>query len=196
MSLLHAHGRGSATPRAASTFALTLAAVLVLPTPASHAAGKAHAHGNGTLEVVVEPQRLSLHFSSPLDNLVGFERAPRNDKERQQTNAVLARLNAAEAMFKIDPAAQCKLAKVELSSAALKLGGPAPAKEEADHADIDGSYDFSCADATQARHIDVGLFEFKRLHRLDVQVAGPAGQFKRTLKPAANRLALTRQAAR
>jgi hypothetical protein len=183
MFIPSAHGRASAV--------LVLAALGLLSS-AAHAAGKAHAHGKATLEVVVEPQRLTLQLSSPLDNLVGFERAPRNDKERQQADAAVARLKAAEAIFKIDPAAQCKPAKVELSSAALKLGSPAPAAEKGDHADIDAVYEFTCADATHARHVEVGLFEFKRLHRLDVQVAAPAGQFKRTLKPAASRLSLVR----
>jgi hypothetical protein len=186
---LHAHGR------AAAMSALALTAALLF-SPSSHAAGKAHDHGHATLDVVVEPQRLSLQFSSPLDNLLGFERAPRSDKERQQADAAVARLKAAEALFKIDPAAQCKLAKVELTSAALKLGVPPAEKAPTDHADVDASFDFTCADATKARHIDVGLFDFKRLHRVDVQVAGPAGQFKRTLKPAASRLSLAQSLTR
>lgn len=190
MFLLHAPARP--TPRAIRIPVLALAGACLLVSAPCRAAGEAHAHGNATLDVVIEPQRLSLQFSSPLDNLLGFERAPRNDQERRQTEAALGRLNAAEALFKIDPSAQCRLAKAELSSAALKLGKPGPADVQPGHADIDGSYDFSCADATKARYVDVGLFEFKRLHRIDVQVAGPAGQFKRSLKPSASRLSLVR----
>ena len=83
-----------------------------------------------------------------------------------------------------------KLSKVELASSALKLGQPDPSEEG--HADIDGSFEFNCADATKAAFIDVGLFEFKRMQRLEVQVAAPKGQFKRDLKRPAARIVLTK----
>jgi hypothetical protein len=96
-------------------------------------------------------------------------------------------------MFVIDPAAQCQLASVDLSSAALKLGHPDPQEEQQDgHADIDGSFEFTCVDATKAAFIDVGLFDFAHLQRLEVQVATPRGQFKRDLKRPAKRIALTK----
>jgi hypothetical protein len=155
-------------------------------------AGEPHAHGEAKLDVAIEGASLTLQFSSPLDNLVGFERAPRTDKERQQVDAALAQLNAAESMFKVDPAARCKLSKVELSSAALKLGKPEPAAQKEGHADLDASIEFTCADAAKAKFIDVDLFVFKRLHRVDAQVAAPGGQLKRTLKPSAKRLSLTK----
>ncbi len=179
------HGR----PPVRLLAAAALAAPLLLALP-SHAAETAHAHGHAQLDVAVEPQTLSLRFSSPLDNLVGFERAPRNDKERRQVEAAVAKLKDAGALFRIDPSAQCKLARVELSSAVLGLGTVDPAEEEPGHADIDGSVDFNCVDAAKAAYIDVGLFEFKRLHRIEVQVAGPAGQSRQVLKPTAKRLHL------
>src|SRR5258706_3942509 len=97
---------------------------------AAHAAGHAHAHGVARLDIAVEGSSLTVQLQSPLDNLLGFERAPRTDAERRQADAVVARLGAAAAMFSIDPAAQCKPPRVELSSAALKLGHPDPKEEE------------------------------------------------------------------
>ncbi len=172
-----------------TTFAL---ASLLLTATASHAAEQAHAHGLAKLEVAVEPTTLSIQLESPLDNMVGFERAPRNDKERQRTQAAVAKLTAADVLFKIDPAAQCKLAKVELTSAVLKLGKPDPAEEKSGHADIDGSFEFTCVDASKAAYIDLSLFEFAGLKRLEVQVATPKGQFKRSLKRPTSRLLLTK----
>ena len=84
------------------------------------------------------------------------------------------------------------LVGVELSSAALKLGTPDPQEEKEGHADIDGGFEFTCVDATKATFIDVTLFDFARLQRLEVQVAAPRGQFKRDLKRPANRIALTK----
>jgi Protein of unknown function (DUF2796) len=165
---------------------------LLLASSLAHAAEHAHSHGEAKLDLAVEPTRITIQLESPLNNLVGFERAPRTDKERQQVDAALAKLKAADLLFKIDPTAQCKLASVELASAALKLGKPDPEEEKAGHADIDGSFEFACADATKANYIELGLFEFSRMQRLEVQVATAKGQFKRTLKRPASRLMLTK----
>jgi hypothetical protein len=144
------------------------------------------------LDIAVEATKLTIQLESPLDNLVGFERAPRSDAERKQADAAVAKLRAAQQMFVIDPAASCTLDAVDLSSAALKLGH-ADAREEAEgHADIDGSFEFTCIDATKAAYVDVGLFGFAHLQRLEVQVVTPRGQFKRELKRPAKRIVLAR----
>jgi hypothetical protein len=167
---------------------------LLLPAMAL-AEGKAHQHGVLKLDIAVEARKLSLQMESPLDNLVGFERAPRNDAERKRVDAALAKLRAGQTLFGIDPAAQCSLAKVELTSAALKLGAaqPAPASKGSEHADIDAAFEFDCQDAARAAFIDVGLFDaFAGMKQIDVQVATPTAQRKQTLKRPAKRVALTR----
>lgn len=164
---------------------------LLLTFPATAlAAGHAHVHGVAKLDVAIEPTKLSLGLESPLDNLVGFERAPRTDAERRAVDQAVAALRNAAVMFRIDPAAQCKPAKVDLASAALKLGDPDPAEVAAGHADIDASFEFDCADATKAAWIDVGLFRFERLRKVQVQVATPTGQFRRDLASPDSRLLL------
>lgn len=167
------------------------AAVLLAHLPHA-AAAKAHVHGIARLDIAVETSRLSLQLDSPLDNLLGFERAPRTDAERKQTDAAVVKLKDAASMFRIDPAAQCKPATVELTSAALKLGRPDPAEAKSGHADIEARFEFDCVDATKAAYVDVGLFGFSPLQRLEVQVASPAGQFRRDLKRPAVRIRLTK----
>lgn len=172
-----------------SSIKLALFALGVAPVLAC-AAGKAHVHGIARLDIAVEARKITVQLESPLDNLLGYERAPRTDAERKQADALVARLKSAETMFRIDPAAQCTLAHVELASSALKLGQPDPAEEG--HADIDGSFEFDCADATRAAFIEVGLFEFARMQRIEVQVAAPRGQFKRDLRRPATRISLSK----
>ena len=46
-------------------------------------AAKAHQHGVARLDVAVEATRVTLYLDTPLDNLLGFERAPRTDAERK-----------------------------------------------------------------------------------------------------------------
>lgn len=168
-----------------------LALSLALCATAAQAA-PAHEHGAARLDVAVEAGRITLGLEAPLDTLLGFERAPRTDAERRQTDAALATLKAADTLFRIDPAAGCRLASVEFVSAALKLGAAGPEAHEG-HADIDAGFAFDCANAAQASFVEVGLFKaFPRLQRLDVQVATGQAQLRRTLTPQAARLALKR----
>lgn len=175
-----------------NTFFTQLGAALLLCTGTAAQAAGAHVHGIAKLDIAIEVTRLTVQLDSPLDNILGFERAPRTAAERTQANAAVAKLNAAASMFRIDPVAQCKLVKVELASAALQLGKPDPAEENEGHADIDGSFEFECVDAARATYVDVGLFEFAHLQGLEVQVATPRGQFRRDLKRPAKRIVLTK----
>ncbi len=165
-------------------------AALLLCHVVSQAADHRHAHGVAKLDVAVETKKVSIQLDSPLDNLLSFERAPRTQAERKLADTAIGKLKAAGSMFTIDPAAQCKLSNVDLSSSALKLGRPNPEEEKEGHADIEGSFEFDCVDAGKATYIDVGLFEFARLQMLEVQVATLRGQFKRDLKRPAVRILL------
>jgi hypothetical protein len=173
--------------------ARTWCALLALCSAAPAWAGKAHEHGVAALDIAVEPARITLQLEAPLDSLLGYERAPRTDAERKAADAAVAKLRAAAGLFRIDPAAGCTLAGVELESAALKLGSPAPAAAADGHADLDATVTFSCQDGTKAAFIDVDLFTaFARLSLLNVQVAGAKAQQKLTLRRPAQRVQLQR----
>lgn len=168
--------------------ALCVALLAALTGAGVAAQGHAHQHGALKLDVAVDAGTLSIQMESPLDNLIGFERAPRNDAERRTTEASLSQLRAAQKLFLIDPAAGCKLSSVTLESAALGLG-PAKAKADDGHADIDASFEFKCS--ATAAWVDVALFAtYPRMQSIEVQVVTPRGQSKRTLVRPATRLNL------
>lgn len=150
------------------------AALVAAFSAAALAQGHPHSHGVGRMDVAVDGKGFSVQLEMPLDSLVGFERAPRNAREQQALKDALASLRS-DALFAIDPAAQCKPSKIEVAEPALN-GGDA-------HADVDATHAFSCAKADALRAIDVaGLFKaFPRLRNVEVQFAGPRGQAKRTL---------------
>ncbi len=157
---------------------------------ASAGAGKPHEHGAAKLDVALDGTTLSLSLETPLDSLLGFERAPRNDAERRAASAAVAALRAADTLFVIDAAAGCKATSVELRSAPLGLGAAEAAKDDG-HGDLDGDFVFQCRSAPA--FVDVGLFKaFPRLSRLDVQVAAPKGQRSFALTRTAQRIALPR----
>jgi hypothetical protein len=169
---------------------LGLYAVLLAMPLAVMAGAKAHEHGVVRLDIGAEAGLVAIHLESPLDNLAGFERAPKNAAERQRLDTVLARLKAADTLFRFDAAARCSVTKVVLSSAALKLGDVDP-KDAADgHADIDADYEFACEGAAPG-YVETTLLEaMPRLQRVEVQAAGSKGQSRATLKRPERRITI------
>lgn len=180
---------------AAALVALTLGTLL-----AAHpaVAGKAHQHGVAKLDVALEGQQLTLELDSPLDNLLGFERAPRTAAERQRADAMATRLRQPQTLFQPDAAAGCTPGPVALNAPVLGLsdaaGAPAAAPGAAaasDHADLAARFVFTCTRPEALRQVEVGLFKgFSGFKRIETQVVTPRGQARRTLTPAAPRLAL------
>jgi hypothetical protein len=156
-------------------------------------AGAAHEHGVARLDIGVEPGRITLDLDSPLDNLIGFEHAPRNEAEQDRVKAALGRLRAAAELFRIDAAAACQLGRAELQSPLLQLGPPAAAGAREGHADLEAHFEFHCHAGARASFVEVGLFEaFPALRRIELQLVLPKGQMKATLLRPASRVALVR----
>jgi len=152
-------------------FIIASLALLALPAQAQHA------HGEGRLDLVIDKDRLAIHLELPLDAAVGFERAPKNDKEK----AALAAARQAVAdpsLFAPTPLAACK---AELPKVALPEFGKAGGEQ---HADIEASHTFQCANPAALKSVETTLFKsFKRLYRLEARRAGPSGQGAARLTP-------------
>ncbi len=165
--------------------AFTVAAVLCVSlsaAPDAARAHKAHSHGVAKLEVAVDGPAITLKLESPLDSLLGFERAPKTDAERARVREMAKVLRSGDA-FVPTAAARCRLDSVKLVSPALapellgESGGAPAGKTDDEHADLDGTFVYRCEDPKALAGIDVTLFDtFKRLRRLDTQVASPKGQ--------------------
>lgn len=151
-----------------------LAAALCLALPLAHA-GKGHVHGVGRLDIAIDKNSVTLDLELPLDAAVGFERAPQNDKEKAALAAVEKTLKDAGTLFLPNPAATCTLQSVQVAL---------PQFGDGEHADIDASYRFRCANPAALKSIETTLFNsFRRLYRLETQRAGPAGQGAARLTP-------------
>ncbi|MDO9315795.1 MAG: DUF2796 domain-containing protein [Burkholderiaceae bacterium] len=162
-------------------------------TGAALAQGRPHVHGVAQLDIAIETGKITLQLETPLDSLLGFERAPRGVAETRRVETAVAALKAAGVLFRFTPTAGCAVASVDLSSAALKLGSPGPAEQREGHADLDATYVFNCTDVARATEVDVGLFDaFIRMQSLKVEVATAKGQFKRDLKRPSKRVSLVR----
>ncbi len=165
---------------------------------AQHAHG-AHEHGVAALTIALDGQALLVELISPLDNLVGFERAPRSAAERAALAEAGRRLRDAGAMFALPPAAGCRLEAVDIESPwplaaalAAAAGGadPAPAARGG-HEDVVASYRYLCTQPAALERLEVGAFaQFPRLRTLRVEHAGARGQGAAVLTPAAPGLTL------
>lgn len=175
-----------------SRIGMCLSLLMLLPALAL-AHGKPHQHGAVSLDIAIEADQVVVMLTSPLDNLVGFERAPRTAAERKQVQDAVARLRAAEQWLVLDSAAACRLLDAAVESDALPSGAAPSAGAARGHADLDATLRFACQDAARARFVDTALFEaFPRVSRLDVQIATSRGQTRQTLKRPATRIHLPR----
>ena len=74
--------------------AALLAAAPFLPAEAQQQ--HAHVHGQIKLDVAVDGPTVVIDMASPLDNIVGFERAPKTDAEKKSVEDAVAQLRAAD----------------------------------------------------------------------------------------------------
>lgn len=165
-------------------FLAAVAAVAVVSSlsPAARAAGAqaAHVHGAVTVDLAVEGSTLVIDLEAPLESLLGFERAPRTEAERQAARAMLEALRAGQGLFVPDPEAGCTLASARADAPALRPGA-APGDA---HADLDAGYTYTCARPGALRRLDLGglLDRHPRIARVEVRGALPAGQFRQVLR--------------
>lgn len=126
-----------------------------------------HVHGTARLEITLEQQRLEIALDSPLDNLLGFEHAPRTRKEQETLAAARARLQDPAEVFTLTAEAQCV---------------PQPAtvdfQHDADgHGEVEAQYVWQCAQPQALQAITLRLFaHFPRLRHVDVEFVGESGQ--------------------
>ena len=172
-------------------------------------AADAHVHGVASLQIALDGNRLSVDFSSPLDNLVGFEHAPRTDRQKAAVRQMAERLNAPELWFVPNPEAGCKRTAVNLESAVLDralLSGagaerkPSTAKPDArkdtkshagEHSALSAGIVFTCDRPRALSGLELKLFDaFPKLKRIDAQVAVTNKQKAAKLTPRARHLAL------
>lgn len=183
---------------------------LALPARA-HEPG-AHVHGTGSLEIAIDGTMVQINLYSPLDNLLGFEHAPANEKERQAARAMALKLHQGGTLFILTPEARCRLETSRLESPVLAPDLLMPASDSdksADksdgrkdntskaalpassdmHGELEATWQFRCALPQALRGLDVRLFPaFPGLRRLDAAVAGPKGQSSAKLSPESTRL--------
>lgn len=171
-----------------TTISLMLPGVVIAESPISHSLGR-HTHGLATLQVAVDAKVLSLSFSSPLDNLLGYERKARNQAEVILVQNMIKQFYKPN-LFVPSKVAQCKLKTIKLDSLVIKKKPQAEStkqhrhEEEAGHADLDAVLVYQCNNVKNLRDLQVNLFNiFPNLHQLNVEIVSQHGQSATKLTP-------------
>lgn len=156
-----------------------------------------HEHGVAELRVAVDGPALLVELESPLDNLVGFEHAPRDQEQRDALASAEQTLAQFHRLFDLPAAAACTLKEVHLQSPWPQSEDHHRHEHEHDHqdgethADMRIHYELACAQPQALSSVAVKLFDaFPRIHHIRAETATPRGQGSATLSPASRRLDL------
>ncbi len=177
-----------------AAWAASLACALVSGAQAqAHSSSHAHVHGQIQLGVAVDGAQVSVDIDSPLESLLGFERAARSAAEKKLAADWAARLREASVM-RFNPEARCKLVSTDLAAPALGLGAQASeaaAQAHGHHADLVGAWAFTCEAPQALRWLDLAFFQLSPHARvINLQWVSGSKQGKQTLKRPQSRLAL------
>ncbi len=163
----------------------------------TQAQNKAHSHGTAVLNIVVETPSITIQFTSPLDDFLGFERNPRTPQERQRVQALADQMRNPNGLFQLPQDAACQSSSLQLSAPLIGLTAngveplPPQSQLQPQHGDLDAVFVFTCAQPTQLTHLNIRLFEaFSRLQQLNIQLVTPRGQSQKTFKRPTQRLPL------
>ena len=153
---------------------LVLAATMI-SAPCLASGQHQHVHGEGKINAVIEGGKITLTLELPMDVAVGFERAPKSNKEKAALVDAEKTLKNAANLFLPSAAAKCSVSTVHVEI---------PALNGKNHSDIDTEYVFSCGEPDALKEIETTIFKsFKRLYRLEAQRMGPTGKVTQRLTP-------------
>jgi hypothetical protein len=125
-----------------------------------------HAHGVAKLDVALEARRLAMDFVAPLEDILGFERRPANEKEGAVFEAASAYFKSGRALV-ASPAANCRVAESAVNIEERGKG----------HFEWVARLTYDCKEPQELREVDAALLEqYKKLKRIDVRVVAAKGQ--------------------
>lgn len=140
-----------------------------------------HVHGAVTFNVAVEGNVLSIEIDAPAINVLGFEKSPRNDVERQAVAAIDAWLSSGREIAAVPRAAGCRLQSVTYETPKLGSG----------HADYRPRYAFRCENPGALEWVELwALRRFKEVEKAQVNVISATMQRQETLAPGSLRVSI------
>ena len=156
-----------------------------------HREHDAHAHGHGTLDIVVEGETAMLELRMPGVNVVGFEHAPKDDAEHEAVRRALEPLQDGASVFVLTPEADCvnEHSAAEISAIAHEdhhddghHDDDEHAEHEVDsgeeeHSELHATYHFRCGAPERLDRIETHVLEHLHdVEEIDVRAVTPTAQ--------------------
>lgn len=142
----------------------------------------AHVHGQGTLSIAIEGQKVQMELVAPGDDIVGFEHPPKTDAQKAALAKAKATLSNGLTLFKLPQSAGCKLvtanAETRPETHHDDEDEKKDAKEEAgEHSEFHAVYEISCAAPEKLTALETVYFtDFKKAQALNVSIVSTKGQ--------------------
>lgn len=156
-----------------------------------------HVHGAGTLKIAIEGNKVSMDFSAPANDILGFEHQPSTPEQSKILHDAKATLAQPLKVFTLPDAAGCKVASanVVFNAAEPAAAGAASAKQAEDaehqHADFDVDYELTCAAPGKIATLAFPYFQlFTGAQKLTVTVVSDKGQSESDVTRASPELAI------
>lgn len=140
-----------------------------------------HVHGAVTFNVVLEGDLLSIEIDAPAINVLGFEKSPRSEAERQAVAETNAWLASGRQVAGVPRKADCRLDTAEFDAPKLGTG----------HADFRPRYAFRCNNPAALDWVELwALRRLKAVEKAEVNVITATLQKQETLAPGTLRVSL------
>lgn len=144
-----------------------------------------HQHGSGTLNLVLEGEKLQISTEIPAHDLVGFESLPTKPAQKNKLKNVVEILKDYNQVLTLPKASKCQLSE-EASIQSDLLTSDTHTKKSS-HASFEVQYNFLCQNPKGLSLIVVNLFKkFKSVQNLKVQGLTDSGPLSVTLTPKQN----------
>lgn len=174
--------------KATSVAAAVLAALAILASsPAladetEHRQLGPHVHGQGTLDIAVEGNKIEMELIAPGMDIVGFEHVATTDDQKAAVEKAKAKLADVLNVFKLPPAAKCK---TEAANVESRKETHHPGEEDHDdekpgepqHSEFHATYTITCEAPESVTGMETAYFtDFAGGQLLNVNVTTPKGQ--------------------
>jgi hypothetical protein len=140
-----------------------------------------HVHGAITFNIALEGETLAVELDVPADNVVGFEKSPRNDAERKAIADANAWLASGRNIAAVPRNAGCRLLSVDF----------APPKFGSGHADYRARFAYRCPNPAALDWVELpALSRLLEIDKVEVNVITASVQRQTELAAGSTRVSL------
>lgn len=167
----------------AGLFSLSLLATGAVAEEAKHRQLGPHVHGQGTLDLAIEGNKIQMELVSPGMDIVGFEHVASTPEQKVAIEKAKLELANVLAVFKLPAAADCKVDNATVENRA-EVHKPGEKDDDDDdkpgapqHSEFHATYSITCAAPERLTSMETTYFsQFSGGHLLDVNVTTSKGQ--------------------